>query len=71
MNAHPPPGRVTTALVGALVGAAAGILLVSAAGALALGIDGVFAIPAIGVPTSCGVVVGAFVMPGNSRSHRR
>ncbi|WP_329223618.1 hypothetical protein OG352_39530 [Streptomyces sp. NBC_01485] len=71
MNASPFPGRVTTVLVGALVGAAAGILLVSAAGALALEIDGVFAIPAIVVPMVCGVVVGAFVMPGNSRSNSR
>lgn len=71
MNAPPSPGRVTTTLVGALVGAAAGILLVSAAGALALEIDGVFAIPAIGVPALCGAVVGAFVMPGNSRWNQR
>ncbi|MFG2025672.1 hypothetical protein [Streptomyces sp. NPDC048825] len=71
MNAPHSSGRVTTALVGALVGAAAGILLVSAAGALALEIDGLFAGLAIGVPALCGAVVGAFLMPGNSRSNPR
>ncbi|CCK24840.1 putative secreted protein [Streptomyces davaonensis JCM 4913] len=63
MNAPSVPGWATAALVGA----AAGILLVSAAGALTVEVDFVFAVLAIGLPTLCGAVVGAFVTPGHSR----
>ncbi|WP_327366656.1 hypothetical protein [Streptomyces sp. NBC_01217] len=71
MNPPTFPSRATAAFVGALVGAAAGILLVTAAGALALEVGGMFAALGIGVPTLCGAVVGAFLMPGNSRSNPR
>ncbi|MCZ4513249.1 hypothetical protein O3Q52_34865 [Streptomyces sp. ActVer] len=70
MNAPPFHGRATTALVGALVGAAAGILLVTA-GALAVRVGGLLAVLGIGVPTLCGAVVGAFLTPGNFRSNPR
>ncbi|MDQ1032174.1 lipopolysaccharide export LptBFGC system permease protein LptF [Streptomyces umbrinus] len=71
MNAPRFHRRATTALVGALVGAAAGILLVTAAGALAVKVGGVPAALGIGVPTLSGAVVGAFLTPGNSRSNPR
>ncbi|WP_128377243.1 hypothetical protein [Streptomyces cavernae] len=67
MNEPTSPARASAAFVGALVGAAAGILLVTAAGALFLEIGGLFAVLAIGVPTLCGAVVGAFLPPGHSR----
>ncbi|MFS7878424.1 hypothetical protein ACEYXF_34545 [Streptomyces asiaticus] len=71
MNPPTCPTRVTAALVGALVGAAAGMLLVTAAGALSMEIGGVLIALGIAVPTVCGAVVGVFFTPGNSRWNSR
>ena len=71
MNAPTFPARVSAAVVGALVGAAAGMLLVTAASALALEIGGALAALAVGVPTLCGAVVGVLLTPGHSRPNSR
>ncbi|QDL68575.1 hypothetical protein DNK48_03335 [Streptomyces malaysiensis subsp. malaysiensis] len=71
MNTPTFPARVTDALVGALVGAAAGMLLVTAAGALSMEIGGVLIALGMVVPTVCGVVVGVIFTPGHSRSDSR
>ncbi|MEU9198614.1 hypothetical protein [Streptomyces sp. NPDC048332] len=71
MSSSLVPSRISAALVGALVGAAAGILLVAVAGTYAVTVSGVCAGLALGVPALAGGVVGAAMTPGNSRSNTR
>ncbi|WP_151480506.1 hypothetical protein [Streptomyces albicerus] len=71
MNAPTFLARASSALVCALVGAAAGIVLVAAAEAVSVEVSGVLTALAIGVPALCGAVVGVLLPPGHSRFNPR
>ncbi|MEU6421750.1 hypothetical protein [Streptomyces spiralis] len=71
MSSSFAPTRISAAVVGALVGAAAGILLVTAAGTFSITVSGAFAGLALGVPALAGAVVGVVVTSGNTRSNPR